>query len=272
MEKIITQEMTQKEINESIKLLKLCIKENKINYTRYNPTQDNCYTSSSDIIGIYFPNTIFIKCQPNNEKESKNYELCALSKVGGELGIIQSLKDDTSEELKRYFAPYKFISFDMFLYGQHYKAIKRGILQDIECYTERLNFLEGIKRISKKNGEDFQDVTKNFVNVSIALKLDWLSQNHCDKVVLYKMGQEITLYRKDNDKEQNANPSANEIESLINEEIARVKGYINEWRKDLDNLPKDFRKFERVAASLKEFRKTCNHWTYYDNELRYMII
>lgn len=71
---------------------------------------------------------------------------------------------------------------------------------------------------------------------------------------------------------QNANPSANEIESLINEEIAKVKEWLNEWRKDLDNLPKEFRKFEQVAASLKEFKKTCNHWTYYDNELRYMTI
>lgn len=71
MEKIITQEMTQKEINESVRLLKVCIKENKIAYTHYDPTQDNCYTSSSDIIGVYFPNTIFTKCQPKRKRNRK---------------------------------------------------------------------------------------------------------------------------------------------------------------------------------------------------------
>ena len=269
---IITQEMTQKEIDESVKLLKVAIKEKRLFYKNANPTQDNCYTSSSDIIGVYFPNTTFTKCQAYQKQESKYYEFCALSKVGGELGIIESLKDDVCEEIAKVFAPYRFTSFDLFIFGQHYKAIKKGILRDIAQYKETLNFLENIKRTTKKSGDDFQDITKNFVNVSLHLGREYFSPYKVDKITLYGKGQEITLYRKDETKEQSEEPSANEIEELIKARIKQVKDLLQVWAKDLEKLPNTFKKFERLAASLKAFKDGVNHWTYFSHELDYMTL
>lgn len=263
--KIETQLMTKKEIEESLRLLNQAIKENKITFEHANPIDQNCWISSSDIMGIYFPNTTL-------DDNDKYYRICALSKVSDALGIIKALKDDCDipqyEEIKKVFKPYKFISFDMFLYGQHYCAIKRGIIQDIEWMQEYLNKLQKVQRVHKKDGKDFKEISKNFVGgLGVFLHFDLLGKV-CNSIDV----NDCRIWRDGEQTNTNPIPSINEIENLIKREIQRYKNIVMEYKKDLERLPQFFRKFERVAATLKELRNASNHWTYFAHELDYMTI
>jgi len=263
--KIETSEMTTKEMQESLKLLKQGIKEKKIAYEHANPIEQNCWISSSGIMGIYFPNSVL---KDLTKDSNKYYHICALSKVGKELGIMFALNDDVEDKLMEYFKPYKFISFDMFLYGQHYRAIKHGIIMDIDLSQEYLTKLQQVKRITKKDGKDFQDVCKNFVGgCGVWLHFDCLGRV-CNSINV----NGVRLWREDQQREVEDIPSANEIDALIKSAINDYKDTIKTYSLDLARLPKTFREFERIAATLKAFKKDLRHWVYFAKELDYMIV
>lgn len=261
---IKTQEMNNQEILECVKLLKQAIKERKITFEHANPIEQNCYTSSSDIIGVYFPNSVITL--ESEKVQNKFYRFCALAKVNNKLGIVKVLKDDVKEEIKIAFAPYKFIDFDTFLYGKEYLCIKEGIERDLVIYMNKLEKLNKVKRVYKKDHKPFKDILKNFSGVYMRLYFDIYGE-YCHAIEI----DDIRIYRVQ-PYENKTLPTVEEIESLINEEKELVKGYIKECKKDLEKLPKDFREFERIAATLKNFKERVNHWTYFSRALDYLIV
>lgn len=260
-----TQEMDEKEIKESLKLFSKLLKKEWLTYKHANPIQENCYISSSDIIGVYFPNTEF------EQNIHPRYNLNSISKVNDELGIVFSLRDpqELGERARIYFSNYIFEPFETLLYSRSFLNVRKKIIKRVLNYKSELLTLEKIKRVYRKSGQDFANVLKNFEGVN--MRFDFCILSPCVSSVVINYDQ-IRLYRKDELKKLSNVPTVGEIENLLQEQKKRVKNYLNESEKDLKNLEKNFAKFEKITEQLKNFRNTVNHYYDFDEEIRSMII
>ena len=266
MKDITTQPMSEKEIKNALSLFKKYIVMAGITYTHENPINQNCYISSSDIIGVYFPNTQF-----DQLKKHSHYDICSLSKVGGQLGIVYSLKDNAAipERARIYFDNYIFEDFIDLLYGYHFKNIYKKLEKRIKDYTETLNTLSKIKRIYKKDGGNFADTLRNFDGVKLYYDYMILEPKVTAVVVGYN---HIYLYREDEDKKAANTPTVEEVEKLIKKYMDQYSNYIKEDKNELQKLPAIFTKFKKIMGKLKEFRNSVQHWYDFKEEIDGMLI
>ena len=266
MKEITTQPMSEKEIKDALKMFKKYLVMYGITYTHANPINENAYTSSSYIIGVFFPNTQF-----DQLKTHSCYNICSLSKVGDKLGIVYSLKDDAKipERARIYFDNYIFEDFITLIYGYHFKNIYAKIEKRIKEYKHITETLGKIKRVYKKSGGNFADTLRNFEGVNMYFDYMILSPLVCSVVVGYNT---IHLYREEDDKKASNTPTVEELEKLIKKYINQYNDYIKRDEKELKNLETIFSKFKKIMAQLKEFRATVSHWTDYKEEIDGMLI
>lgn len=259
-----TQEMTQKEINDSLMLFKKYLK--KISYEHANPTQENCYISSSDIIGVYFPNTQF------KTKLHQNYNLTCISKVNNKLGVIFVKKDEINDKLSEFLPLYFFEDFDTLLYSRYFLQIREEINKDIKQTEELKNVLLNIKRVYRVNGQPFKNLLENFMGAHLYIDYGFTFSGTPIAQSLKINYDKIVIYRDDESKQQRNTPTIEEIENLIKDKIARYNIYINEQKNALKHLEKDFSKFEKICNDLKAFRKATYNYYKFENVLKYMIL
>ena len=88
MEKLQNQ-MTTKEQKQALIYFNEWIKKGNATTKHANPTQENCYISSGDIWGLYFPNTQIIL---NNANKHHYNFLCVAKNNYNVLGVVYSLK------------------------------------------------------------------------------------------------------------------------------------------------------------------------------------
>lgn len=259
MKEICTQEMTEKEIEESLKLFSKLLKRNGYGYQHANPLKENCYISSSDVIGVYFPNSVI------EHPTHKSYNLTALSKVNNKLCVVFTLKDEIyfrqqenpPKNFYFYLDQYKADTIESLLYDCDFLKIKEKINNRIKEYDNIINALKDIKRVSKENGEPFANVLKNFESKS------YLYFDYCilsPVVNSVKIGQVLTMYREDEDKKKADTPAVEEVQELINKYLGYYNGYKANATEDLKNLEKYYLKLQKIAESVKEFKNLVNNW------------
>lgn len=266
-----TQEMTEKEIEESLKLFSKLLKRNGYGYQHSNPLQENCYISSSDVIGVYFPNSVI------EHPTHKNYNLIALSKVNNKLCVVFSLKDEIyfrqqenpPKNIYFYLDQYKADTIESLLYDYDFLKIKEKITNRIKEYNETIEVLTNIKMVSKKNGEPFANVLKNFESKSY-LYFDFCI---CSPVVSsVKIGQVLTMYRTDENKKISNTPTVEEVQQLINTYLGYYNGYKAKATEDLKNLEKYYIKLQKIAESVKDFKNLVNNWYDFKDTFESMTI
>lgn len=269
-----TEIMNDKEIALSIKLFKKAISKNAITYEHADPIEQNCYISSAGaIIGVYFPNTQF------SQKLHPSYKICSLSKVGGALGVVFALSNEARERLSErariYFDDYIFASFDSLLYTREELNIKQKIEKRLQNYKNQLKALQNIKRAHKKNGGDFARVLDNFTGARFSY--DWGIVSpvvyYIDLHFDYSFAcREVRLYRSDENKNQNAEPTISEIAILIEAEKDRTAQRITQEVANLKMLNSDFAKFEKITKKLKEFLNSVPNKYDFKSELNSMLL
>lgn len=266
MKEILTQSMNEKEIKEGLKLFKKWITLSKTKYTHANPLEQNCYTSGSYIIGVFFPNTVFETLPAHS-----HYEICSISKVGGELGLVYSLKDSANipERARVYFNEFIFEDFTTLIYGSHYKTVKNKIEKRIKEYKKDIETLKNIKRVYKKDGGNFADTLRNFEGARIYF--DFCILSPCVSSIKINYDQ-IYIYRDDEDKKARAVPTVEEVERLLKEKEFQYMEYLKREENELKNLDKNFLRFKKICQELKIFRNSVSSWYDFKNELDSMII
>ena len=154
----MTKEMTNKEIKNIISNFKKYLqKNNTLLKVVKGSDLENCYTSSSNITGVYFPNTkiIFLDSTLN-----KFYDFVCIGKNWrNEEGFVLQLKSEY--EANFHFNDYIFQAFKPL--DDDFFKIKDQIENDIKDIEKSLIMLSSFKQVYKKDGSPFKDYNKNFI-------------------------------------------------------------------------------------------------------------
>lgn len=276
MEKVKTQEMTEQEIKEGLKLFKMVFKRGLATYEHANPLEENCYISScGDLIGVYFPNSVI------KFNKHKNYDFVCISKVNNKLCLVFSLKYEIAEKQRTnppkniYFVldNYQVDTIESLVYSYEYLKIKDKLEKQKKEYQSVLNALNNIKLITRKNGEKFKKVLDNFELLTTYGKANiYFDYCFCSPIVnSVKIGNLLTMYRNDEDKKKNITPTVEEVQELINKYKGYYLDYINREQTELKNLFNNYCKLEKLAEKVKEFKKSVVSWYNFDDTFIEMV-
>ena len=162
-------EMTKQEQTEALKHFKNAIKNRLIEYDKQHadPTLENCYISSSDLIGIYCPNSVITKINGIGNW----WTFRALAKTDQGLGIALITNDDKMPEAvkKFYVNDFDFITFDELFYSKEELQTIQELNNKIKEYNDTIKVLNYIQFTTKKDGSDFLDLTKNIIKTRIVI-------------------------------------------------------------------------------------------------------
>lgn len=260
MTQIKTQNMSEKEIKEGLKLFSLYIQKTNTTIRNADPIKENCYITSGDIIGVYFPNSEIL-----TPEHKYFYDFCSISKVNNELGVIWSLKDEKHDpETMRplgWLNEYIFCSFDEAIYGSQFVDAKHELLKRTRAKEKELNALKSIKRIYKKDGGQFAEFTKNY-NVKFILEKSFSNVGYCWAKFCFNY-DDYTIYLKS----ENV-LTIEYMDQCIAENIAKVENKIKEYKNALKSLLKDFAKVQKATQQLKEVLKNNELKSYYIEQLK----
>lgn len=245
----IYQEMNEKEIEKGLILFAQYLKKAHIETEHADPLKENCYTSSSDITGVFFPNTTF-----KGEQIGRLYEITAISKRGGKLGIVKTLRDGVESKNLAFDL---FYTFESLLYSGEELIIMRKIDESINYHKNEIATCERLKTVSRKNGEQFKNLLQNFEGVSVTFDHSVFTA----AVTSIKIGgyYGVTLYRKDEDKKTNATPTVEEITELRDEYIKTRKKWVEELEQQKKDLSKTWAKLLKHAEKIKKELSGVKH-------------
>lgn len=118
-----------------------------------------------------------------------------------------------------------------------------------ENYKNAINAWSNVKRTTKKDGSDFANFGKNFVNATIRQKYSWCNPT---LEVGYRCGNGYYTY---DTIEIEKDDTVNDIFVKINNRIKVFNGYIAEAEKKAKNAEYVFSEVDRTV---KELIKFCN--------------
>ena len=243
------QPMSQQEQKAGLKLLEKAIKKGFFDYKKeHSPFLENCYLSTQDIEGLYFPNS-----ELTSIFHKTFYDVECIAKVGGALGVCFGLKDKyIFSEKPIYLYDYVFISFEEMFFDKNELKIKNKILERIKHYEECYTTLTKIKRVRKKNGDNFADLLRNFEGANITLSYSLMDNCVSSLKINY---DKIYIYRTQEQQQAHKTPTIEEIEQLIADTMQKYANYIAQEKDNLKKLHSNFNKFLKIAQSLKVFYK-----------------
>lgn len=281
MKTIKTKPLTENEQKELIKEFKFLLSERPdyIEFiTRYNKedvTDQACYISSSDNIGIYFPNNNIIL------KKGCEFICLSINEETKEKGFIYYLEyRNKDDKIIDKVSGYYFQPINSLIYDSEELEIKKEIEKNIKEYKKSIELLKSIKRVYKKDGSDFQKLSNNFIieNGSIIIESDYLKYNTEDskyktEVKLFKSFgycdyKEYYLYIY-NKEEINAS----RIEEEIKEQLEKNKKYLKEEEENFKKLHHVYKKIKKLAHEIYKTVSTNNlemkFYNKFDKIIRY---
>lgn len=128
------------------------------------------------------------------------------------------------------------------------KKIEQNYRNHIEDYKNAINAWSNVKRATKKDGSDFANFGKNFVNATIRQEYSWCNPT---LKVDYKCGNSYTYDTVEIEK----NDTVNDVFVKIDNRIKVFDGYIVEAEKKMKNTEHVFTEVDKTMRELKEF---CN--------------
>lgn len=149
--------MTDEEQKQALKEFRQVIKMGRISYTHADPLKENCYITSGEIWGLFFPNSEIVA---ENYKPEK-YEFIAVIKNGGDFGAVFEDVTDAPQKFA-FIDPYIFVPFRDMIYNRTESRIIQELEQRIKTAEKDLFILNNIKYVTKKDGAPFENIKKNF--------------------------------------------------------------------------------------------------------------
>jgi hypothetical protein len=137
------------------------------------------------------------------------------------------------------------------------EEIKKEYETNIKSYRNAIEAWSKVKRVSKKDGSDFANLGKNFINANITKPYNWsdglqISVSHC-----YGNGE----YAHDSSDIDDGD-SVNIIFNKISNRIKMYKGYIDDYEKKLNNFDYVFDEINRNMKELTKFAKDYGFSSY----------
>lgn len=224
-----------------------------------NLKNECCYISSGDIIGVYFPNLEF-EMSRKNTRIDINFVCIGVNKETSESGLIYNINyiDSPSAAINGDY----FESFDELLTTYEEREIRKKINQEIKRLNEELRVLKSIKRVTKKDGKDFQNLSKNFIieNGKINCQESYNQYNvpecrYNASIKLYKYNfggyadnAEIDIYKIDK-------ITADDVSNQIKLTIENREKQLKEYERKLNNLHSTIKLIETKCRELAEALK-----------------
>lgn len=259
-----TKEMTQNEIKEALANFKKCLKMGLFTYEHADPLKEYCFISSSDIMGLYFPNSE-IKTQAKMGFSPCWYDFIALAKVGDALGFVVSFNEENAPDAIKRFEVNEdiFVSFNEVLFSPEERRTIEEIEARINDLKSDLKVINNIKYITKKDGKPFKDIFKNIdpqpeANKRITYWADsWgyyrisLSEEMTSKNgVKYNNYYRLDVYNPE---------SLEDLQNTLSRFKEQKEQHIKEYQNDIKNIKKIFEKAQ-------EFKNFLSNTTYTTRE------
>lgn len=239
------QPMTNTDIKEALKLLKMGIEKGYIKYTHANPIEQNCYISSGSIEGLYFPNSRM------NFGHSLMRFVC-IAKINAVICVIHEWLEDCPRAYK---GEYESEPLEGFAKSREQIEIEHTFKNSIAGYEEAIKDLEKIKRVRTKDGSDFKTLSRNFEGCYqfVVERSAWNSN-----ILWVKLGSQ-TLYLH----EEKTSLTADEVEALINDKKDYYADMLKKKRTALKKAPQRMARFFKQVASLREWINSLDKEEYY---------
>lgn len=281
MKEIKTKLLNDQDINELLKEFKQALNERKDYFTfnhRYSShgldiEEQAVYTSSSDFNGIYYPNNEIII---NN----KNYDfIClAINEETNEKGFIYNftfIKKDGSTYEEFYFQPFKTL-----IYDQNELIIMEDLNKTIKQYEKEIKTLESIKRVYKKDGGDFANLSKNYnvENGSIQILTsykEWYKpeSRYNAEINLYKSFGYCNYSSFTLNISKDSEININDIEQSLIHNLELKKQYLIEYKEKLNSLHRVFKEVKRLSKQIKKVVDESNlyyaFYNYFDKLIKF---
>lgn len=239
MKDFITQEMSNQEKAEGLKLLKKYLTKQKATITGAVPYHFNAYSSSSDVIGVYFPNSKI-------EVESlKLMTVLCIAKVDNAIGLVfaydkEKISKIEREGIRNFYSnksnELDFVGFDHLIYDYDCLEIKKKIEARIKDYEKDLKTLKSVEVTTKKDGKPFAKLENNFKNVNITSAYRW-------RVDVYSVGLYHSVYLHRDSNNHDKDITIEEVKTLIFKEIERIKERLAKEKQALKDLEKNYSLF-----------------------------
>lgn len=269
---IKTVEMTDKEITEALSLFEQAIRERPecFNIEFNDPITQNAYTSSSSIIGVYFPNSKITVLKTADGDDYSAYEVTALSKgEDGEYWLMLDRNDElinsmirkhlTKERLNEIYPEEAAVKLDSIIVGYEERQIRRDLKQALENQKKELAAVENISYATKKDGNPFKTLNSNFRSVT-KVQLDHNWAGNVSTVILYAAPPNcnyltsksyLCLPAEMRDKKDDFFTIA-VIKELIEKHKADLRKSVAEYQAQLDSLHSVFAKTMRITDKYRD--------------------
>lgn len=126
--------------------------------------------------------------------------------------------------------------------------LEKKYLANVETYKSAIKAWQNVKRVSKKDGSDFANFSKNFVNANIYREYYWSSQ-------IIRVDYQYNHGWTHDTIDVNDNDSVNDIFDKINKRIELFRDYIANNERKAQNTEQVFREVDRSIKELVNFCK-----------------
>lgn len=249
----IFREMTDAEQSLALRKLAQAIKEKPSTFaiTHSDPIKENCYTSSSSLAGIYFPNSVV------RIAGWESYDVVALCESeDDQICLVLTLNPKGAERAKKFpslcQSDYVAVNIDCLIYDREEMEIREKISSYLLENQNKLHALKTLKRATKKDGKPFANIAQNYPD-SLTLVRGWTGT--VDKLHIAGQGVkgnfvsfDIWLFSDD----RTENPTFEIVENTIKCEIARLEKDIVSYKKQLGALHKAYVKCRSAIAKANE--------------------
>lgn len=240
--------MNDEEIKEALKLLSQAIKENKIKYEYSNPMKENCYISSGEYKGVYFPNSSLLI--------GNDWQVICICKYKHELGVIYEFsepkKEQLKEKIKKDINILDFTSFEYLLYTYEERQIIEQLKAELKPLYEAIKCIDNIKIQVKKDGKPFANLSKNF---------EYKTEYGQMKTYISSYGYLELIYIEKNKSfcfntyEKPTETNLKELLKTISERRINILDYINKYESDIKNIHK-------INDVIKKINSLANNFSY----------
>lgn len=220
-----------------------------INTSIKNTIEQACFISrglEGKADGIFFPNSIF---EMNNSKK----DFICLCIYDGKPSICLAYPDDSifnSLKDKLYFT-----SLESLIYSYEELERREELDSYIKDYQDKIELLNSIYRVFKKDGKDFQNFEKNFSsklnNFIMRFESDTRIVLYASKTFengFYKRYADVIYLSGTGYTKENITPSI--FMDLLNNEIKKYNDYLSECKSKLENLHREALQVEKIFNDL----------------------
>ena len=136
------------------------------------------------------------------------------------------------------------------------EKIEEKYLTNQQSYINAINAWKNVKRVTKKDGGDFANIGKNFLNATVRQRYIW--NKTLELTVDYCCGNSYTY----DSVEIKNDDSIEDVFEKINKRIILLTQYVEEEEKKINNFKNVFNEVDKTMKELLKFCKENNFSAY----------